>query len=67
MLCIACCDDLCTLWLEWERLRRCFISVEDRRQRLTQGSLGRVHRAEVHFRVGVVYYEGMVWEHLPMH
>ena len=61
------CDKLCTLWLKGERLRRWFINVEDRQQRLTLGSLGRMHRAEVHYRVGIRCYEGMAWEHLLMH
>ena len=59
--------------LKWERLRRWFIrsgggvEVEDRPQRLTLGSLARVHRAEVHYRVVTGYfYEGMVWERLVM-
>ena len=51
--------------LKRERLRRrWFISVEDRQQRLALGSLGKVHRAEVDYRVGIRYYEGMAWEHL---
>ena len=67
MLNVAYCASLCTLWLKWERLRRWFISVEDRRQRLTLGSLGRVYRAEVHHRVEIGCYEGMAWDHLFMH
>lgn len=61
------CGQLCVLLLKWERLRRWFISVEDRRQRLTLGSLGRVYRAEVHHRVEIGCYEGMAWDHLFMH
>ena len=41
--------------------------MEDRQHRLTLGSLGRVHRAEVDYRVGISYYEGMAWEYLPVH
>ena len=50
------------------RLRvRASVSADDRQQRLNLGSLGRVHRAEVHYRVGRGCYEGMAWEHLVMH
>ena len=59
-------NKLCTLLLKWERLRRWVISVEDKQQRLNLGSLGRVHRAEVQYRVGMGCYEGMAWEHLLM-
>ena len=41
--------------------------MEDRQHRLTLGSLGRVYRAEVHYRVGIGCYEGMAWDHLLMH
>ena len=47
------------LLLKGERLRRRFIRMEDRQQRLTLGSLGRVHRADIPYRVGVGYHEGM--------
>ena len=50
-----------------KRLPRWFINVEDRQQRLTLGGLGRVHRAEVHYRLGIGYYEGMAWEHPGLH
>ena len=61
------CGKLCTLLLNWERLRWWFISVEDRQQRLNLVSLGRVRRAEVHCRVAINCYESMAWEHLLMH
>ena len=50
---------------KWERRRWCFITEEDRVQRLTLGSLGGLPRVEVHHRVGLGHYEGMAWEH-PM-
>ena len=60
MLDVEHCGQLCVLWPKRERLRRWFLNVEDRQQRLTLGSLGRVHRAEVHYRVGIGCYEGMM-------
>ena len=33
-------------------------------QRLTLGGLAKGHRVEVHYRLGMEYYEGMAWEHL---
>ena len=41
--------------------------AKDRQQRLPLGSLGRVHRAEVHYRMGIGCCEGMAWEHLVMY
>ena len=41
--------------------------MEDRKQRLPLGSLGRVHRAEIYHRMGVGHYQGMAGEHLLMH
>ena len=58
---------VCTLWMKCDRLQRWFISVEDRQQGPTLGSLGRVHRAVVHCRVGIGYDEGTAWEQLSMH
>ena len=58
---------MCTLWLEWGRLRRWSINAEDRQQRRTPLSLGRVHRLEVHYRVGIGCYEGMAWEEWLSH
>ena len=45
----------CVVLLKWVRLRQWFIGMEDRQQRLTLVSLGRVHRVEIHYRVGIGY------------
>ena len=51
----------------FERLQRWVLLVEDRSCRLALGARNQLLRAELHYRAGIVGYEGLAWPHLTQH
>ena len=55
------------LTARFERLRRWMVLVEERHCHLALGARGQLQKAELHFRAGILGYEGMAWPHLTLH
>ena len=55
------------LTARFERLRRWMLLIDDRRGRLALGARDQLQKAELHFRAGILGYEGMAWPHLTLH
>ena len=55
------------LTARFERLRRWMLLVADRHCRLALRVRDQLQKAELHFRAGILGYEGMAWPHLTLH
>ena len=55
------------LTARFERLRRWMILIGEHRCRLALGARNQLQKAELHFRAGIMGYEGMAWPHLTLH
>ena len=60
-------ESLLDLTARFERLRRWMLLVADRQCRLALRAGDQLQKAELHFREGIMGYEGMAWPHLTQH